>query len=258
MNDLLNLVNYSESKRVHPSRVWKLRAPCPSSLHAPALPSQGLNGVREPGVGGAFPPSRVVSLPGSASASGSSAQFCGFCGGWRSDRGSRYLPLGCWPRRFCRLRGGKRLTHRYWVSRARAPGRSWGHGLSGLLQGLHGGWGPFPPGARGQPVTDFAAGMTPQRVPRKGREAAGGFLSIGRRLDGPRGRSSGQHRLLGECLERPGWFDFCFVLLAEYGGAHTLSVSSLVLRPLVEVCLPTSCELWWGNEFRPDDLIEKD
>lgn len=39
MNDLLNLVNYSESKRVHRSRAWKLRAPCPSSPHAPALPT---------------------------------------------------------------------------------------------------------------------------------------------------------------------------------------------------------------------------
>eukprot|EP00069_Balaena_mysticetus_P013246 bmy_22012T0 len=36
-------------------------------------------------------------------------------------RGSRFVLLGSWPTHFCRLRGGKRLFHRYWVSRPALP-----------------------------------------------------------------------------------------------------------------------------------------
>lgn len=73
------------------------------------------------GRGGASRPTPVLSLPGSASASGSSAHLCDLCCGGRGGRGSRYLGLTSWLRHFCPLRGGKRLFSRYWVNRPALP-----------------------------------------------------------------------------------------------------------------------------------------
>uniref|UniRef100_A0A8I5TL17 Ral transcription factor IIA subunit 2 n=1 Tax=Pongo abelii TaxID=9601 RepID=A0A8I5TL17_PONAB len=57
-------------------------------------------------------------LPGSASTSGSPAQFCGFCGGWRGGRRSRKLLPGSWqllsaPRREAPSPQGSLNTYRF-------------------------------------------------------------------------------------------------------------------------------------------------
>ena len=73
------------------------------------------------GRGGASRPTPVLSLPGSPSASGSSALLCDLGCGGRGGRGSRYLKLNGRLRHVCPLRGGKRLFPRYWVKQPALP-----------------------------------------------------------------------------------------------------------------------------------------
>lgn len=148
--------------------------------------------------------------------------------------GSRCFLLGCWLLRFCPLRGGKRLPHRYWVSRTLAPCRPPEVGLRSVGSSRA----ARRAGARGGPVTDFAAGMARRPVPAKEKcgsrreevaPCGGRFVVHRAPAERSWGRSSAQPLIVSQVnvFTHPELL-CCFVLfLPNFRGAHSVSVSFL-------------------------------
>lgn len=162
----------------------------------------------------------------------------GFCGARRASWGGRQHLQGCWLHPFCPLGGGKHLPQRYWVSGARAASRP--RQLRPQSLGS-----PPRPEWTVRPLPSRRPGLARYRLRRRDGPAAGtregqagggrwvrpvaGGLTAGRHRNGPRGRSSAQPRFFSQVNYLKVSRD-CFVvflLISEYWGTHSLSVSFL-------------------------------
>lgn len=225
MHDLANLVNYSERKQVHLSGAWKPLAPRPSSLPTPSSPD--LSGrARRSGAGRGLPAHShaVTSRFGEHfRVVGTALRLLRRPKRWS---GSGCFLLDCWLLRFSPLRGGKRLPHRYLVSRAHAPcgPERWGCGWLGL-GGLRGGQGPrvgplpssLPGGPRGRYPRMKSAGGGGRRW----RPLPGGLWSSGRQPSGP---GEGPQPKAGILVR---WMSLRILILSNIRSAHSVSVSFL-------------------------------